>query len=173
MTTILGVSVKVWYRRTIQLILGLFVLVTAVSGMLVANAALGDWQISRDRGVAVAEVVEPGNGTFGEQSKVLVRYRDSEAVYHSPDRGLKYPTGLNEGERVWVEYQRSDTENVKVMGRSWTLSILPALSVWAIGAAVTVLLLLVVRWRWVRRTGEKFGGKFTARPSSGNQAMSE
>ena len=102
-----------------------------------------------------------------------MRYRDSEAVYHSPDRGLKYPTGLNERERVWVEYQRSDTENVKVMGRSWTLSILPALSVWAIGAAVTVLLLLVVRWRWVRRTGEKFGGKFTARPSSGNQAMSE
>ena len=62
MTTILGVSVKVWYRRTIQLILGLFVLVTAVSGMLVANAALGDWQISRDRGVAVAEVVTPATG---------------------------------------------------------------------------------------------------------------
>lgn len=169
MTTILRTPAESFYRRTVQLVLGLFVLVTAVSGMLVANSALSDWQISQDKGTAVAEVVDPGNGTFGEHSKVLVRYRDESSVYHSPERGLKYPTGLRQGDRVWVEYQRSDTDNVKVQGRSWTLSILPALSVWAIGAVVIAVLLLLIRWRWTKRTGEKF----TASQDSGNQAMSQ
>ncbi|MGO1949700.1 MAG: DUF3592 domain-containing protein [Mycobacteriaceae bacterium] len=134
------------HRHVIQLVLGLFVLATVVCGMLVVNAALGDSAINRDRGAAVAEVVNEG----GDRSTVLVRYRDDAGEYHSPVRGLKYPTGLERGDRVQVEYQRSDTDNVKVAGRSWTLSILPALSTWAVCGVVTVVLLVLIRWRWNR-----------------------
>lgn len=149
--TIARTATQTFYRRLVQLVLGLFIVVSAVCGMMVVNAALGDFAISRDRGTAVAEVVNTGDGAFGERANVLVRYRDESAVYHSPESGLKYPTGLEKGDRVRVEYQRSDTDTVKVMGRSWTLSIVPALSVWAVSIVVTVLVLMLIRWRWTRR----------------------
>ncbi|MGO1990714.1 MAG: DUF3592 domain-containing protein [Corynebacterium sp.] len=131
------------HRRLVQTILALAVLATAVNGMLVVNAAIGDAKIARDRGVAVADVLGGGNTT-------VVRYRDDAGVYHQPDRGLKYPTGLSQGDRVYVDYQRSDPDNVKVQGRGWTLSIVPALSVWLVSMVVVGLLFGVERLWWRR-----------------------
>ncbi|MEY8566197.1 DUF3592 domain-containing protein [Corynebacterium sp.] len=136
------------HRRLVQLVLALFLLATAVCGMVVVNAAVNDVKISRDRGVAVADVLSEGATT-------LVRFRDDTGVYHQPDRGLKYPTGLSRGDRVYVDYQRSDPENVKVQGRAWTLSLIPAVSVWVVATAVTGLLFGAVRLWWRRgKAGE-------------------
>ncbi|MEJ6549202.1 DUF3592 domain-containing protein [Corynebacterium sp. USCH3] len=137
------------HRRLIQAVLALVLLATAVCGMMVVNAAVGDAKISRDRGVAVADVLADGSTT-------LVRFRDDTGVYHQPDRGLKYPTGLSRGDRVYVDYQRSDTENVKVQGRGWTLSVIPALSVWLVSLVVTGLMFVAVQWWWRRgNAGER------------------
>lgn len=136
------------HRRLVQAVLALFLLATAVCGMIVVNAAVNDAKISGDRGVAVADVLSDGSTT-------LVRFRDDTGAYHQPDRGLKYPTGLSQGDRVYVDYQRSDTENVKVQGRGWTLSVIPALSVWLVSVAVTGLLFGAVQLWWRRgKAGE-------------------
>jgi hypothetical protein len=131
------------HRRLVQLVLALFLLASAVCGMVVVNAGVNDLKISRDRGVAVADVLSDGPTT-------LVRFRDDAGVYHQPDRGLKYPTGLSQGDRVYVDYQRSDTENVKVQGRGWTLSVIPALSVWVAAAVVTGALFVALQVWWRR-----------------------
>lgn len=131
------------HRRLVQAVLALLLLVTAVCGMMVVNAAIGDARIASDRGTAVAEVLSDGSTT-------LVRYRDENGAYHQPERGLKYPTGLNQGDQVYVDYQRSDHENVKVQGRGWTLSVIPALSIWAVALVVGALMLAAVQWWWRR-----------------------
>ncbi|AGP31637.1 hypothetical protein A606_09990 [Corynebacterium terpenotabidum Y-11] len=126
-----------------QVILAAYLLACVVSASLVVTAAIGDWQISRDRATATAEVLSTG-------SKTLVRFPDDDGRYHSPTSGLKYPGGLTVGDRVQVEYERGDPENVKVSGRAWTLAFLPAISTWAVSTVVAVVLAGAVRW-WFRR----------------------
>lgn len=136
-------SRKTLHRRVDQALLAAYVLACVVCGALVGNAGVNDWQIAQDRGTATAEVLATG-------SKTLVRFPDDEGRYHSPSTGLKYPGGLSVGQRVQVEYQRDDPDNVKVAGRGWTLSFLPALSTWLISTVVAGVLFGLVRW-WFRR----------------------
>lgn len=148
------------HRRLVQAVLALLLLATAVSGMMVANAAIGDARIAGDRGTAVADVLSDGSTT-------LIRYRDETGAYHQPDRGLKYPTGLSRGDQVYVDYQRSDHDNVKVQGRGWTLSVIPALSVWVISIVVAGLLFGAVQLWWRRGGGgasTTIGPRVTSQP---------
>lgn len=130
-------------RRVTQAVLAVYLLACVVCASLVVSAGINDWRIAGDRGTATAEVLSTGK-------KTLVRFPDDDGRYHSPGTGLKYPGGLEQGDRVTVEYQRSDPDNVKVAGRSWTLSFLPAVSTWLVSSIVAAVLLAVVRW-WFRR----------------------
>ncbi|MDN6242110.1 DUF3592 domain-containing protein [Corynebacterium variabile] len=130
-------------RRLVQVLLAVYLLACVVCGSLVVTAAISDWRISHDRGSATAEVLSTG-------SKTLVRFPDDQGRYHSPGTGLKYPGGLEVGDRVKVEYQRDDPDNVKVAGRAWTLAFLPAISSWAVCSVIAALLAGAVRW-WFRR----------------------
>jgi hypothetical protein len=132
-----------WRRRVVQLLAGLYLVASLVCASLVVNAALSDISIARDRGSAIAEVVSTGGNT-------VVRYTDEQGRVQTPQRGLKYPTGLQAGQRVRVEYQRSDPDNVKVAGRGWTLALLPALSSWLVVTAVAAVPAGVLWWRWRR-----------------------
>lgn len=131
------------HRRVVQALLAVYLLACVICGSLVVTAAISDWRISQDRGTATAEVLSTG-------AKTLVRFPDDEGRYHSPGAGLKYPGGLEVGDRVRVEYQRDDPDNVKVAGRSWTLSFLPAVSSWVVCSLIAAALARVVRW-WFRR----------------------
>lgn len=110
-------------RRFHQLIMVLVAAGLLGCVAMVAGPALNDRTIASDPGRALATVT--GVGTF----RTTVVYRDEEGIYHSPSTGLLYPTGLGEGQRVWVTYAKADPELVKVENRAWTLSIIPALSV--------------------------------------------
>ncbi len=110
-------------RRLRQLILALTTVALLGCVALVIGPALNDRAIAQDPGRALATVTAVG--TF----RTTVVYQDEEGIYHSPSTGLLYPTGLGEGQRVWVSYAKSDPELVKVENRAWTLSIIPALSV--------------------------------------------
>lgn len=134
------------HRRVVQVLLAAYLLSCVVCGSLVVTAAVDDLAISRDRGTATAEVLSTG-------AKTLVRFPDDEGRYHSPGTGLKYPGGLTVGDRVKVEYRRSDPDDVKVAGRTWTLAFLPAVSSWVVCTAVAAAAGVGVRW-WFRRWPE-------------------
>lgn len=112
----------VYRRRLHQLIIALYAAsIVAILGMMV-GAFLNDRSIESNPGRALATVTDVGI------TRTYVDFQDSEGIYQSPQSGLLYPTGLGEGQQVWVLYSQSDPDLVKVEGREWTLSILPALS---------------------------------------------
>lgn len=130
-------------RRAVQAVLAGYLLACVVCVSLVVTAVIDDTRISHDRGTATAEVLSTG-------PKTLVRFPDDDGRYHSPSTGLKYPTGLTAGDRVKVEYQRDDPDNVKVAGRAWTLSLLPAVSSWVVCTVIAVAAGAVVHRRFRR-----------------------
>lgn len=131
-------------RRIKQVVIGLAAIVILVCGGMIVTSAIDDYAISRDKGEATAEVVSV------QTLRTTVRFRDAEGNFRQPEEGLKYPSGLVEGQNVRVEYQVSDPENVKVQGRGWTLAFLPALSSMTVGLAVCAVLMLLIR-RWEKK----------------------
>ena len=60
-------------------------------------------------------------------------------------RGLLYPTGLGEGQQVWVTYAKDNPQLVKVEGRDWRLALLPAGSVAVVASLIAAGAWLVVK----------------------------
>ena len=121
-------------RRGRQLVLVFYAVAMLGSVAMIAGPALNDRVIGSDPGRALATVT--GTGWL----RTTVEYRDENGIYHSPPTGLLYPTGLGEGQRVWVTYAKSDPDLVKVEGREWTLSVIPALSVALLSTVLAALL---------------------------------
>lgn len=137
-------------RRLRQLILALLACALLGSAAIIGGAALNDRAIHTDPGRAMATVT--GVTWF----RTTVDYQDERGVYHSPPGGLLYPTGLGKGQNVWVTYARGNPDLVKVEGRGWTLSIIPALSVAAVSLIVAGLL-----W-WLVNVGVRERGRVTS-----------
>lgn len=140
------------FRRGKQLVAAFTAFAAAVCLGMVATAALNDYRIGSDQAFATADVVNVG------VLRTTVRFPDEYGVYHQPDRGLLYPIGLEAGQRVRVEYQKSDPRNVKVQGRGWTLAWIPALSSLVVAMVLSGGLWLLVRWRedsWKAQQGEQ------------------
>ena len=131
-------------RRAKQAVIALTGLVVLVCGGMIVTSAMDDFAISRDKAEATAEVVSV------QTLRTTVRFRDEDGNFQQPEEGLKYPSGLVEGQNVRVEYQVSDPENVKVQGRGWTLAFLPALSSMALGLGVCAMLMLLIR-HWQKK----------------------
>ncbi|ALC04960.1 hypothetical protein CDES_02500 [Corynebacterium deserti GIMN1.010] len=131
-------------RRARQLVLVIYI--TAMLGVvaMVFGPFLNDRTIEDNPGRALAQVTNVGS------FRTTVDYQDEKGLFHSPATGLLYPTGLGEGQRVWVNYAKSDPELVKVEGRKWTLSIIPALSVGAVATVIGAVL-----WLGVGRIGRR------------------
>ncbi|WP_367881643.1 DUF3592 domain-containing protein [Corynebacterium sp. P3-F1] len=142
-------------RRLHQLIIVLYLCAMLGSVAMVAGPALNDFTISRDPGRGIATVTGVG---FTHTS---VEYQDEEGRFHSPQRGLLYPSGLGEGQQVWVTYAKSDPDIVKVEGRGWTLAVVPALSVGAVATVVAEAAWLAVNVLGATRRTQ--GRKFTLR----------
>ncbi|NLA56449.1 MAG: DUF3592 domain-containing protein [Corynebacterium humireducens] len=121
-------------RRGRQLVLLLWAAVMLGAVALVAGPFLNDRAIDEDPGRALATV------TGVSRVRTTVDFRDEQGIYHAPSTGLLYPTGLGEGQRVWVTYAKGDPDLVKVEGREWTLSIIPALSVALVATVVAAVL---------------------------------
>jgi hypothetical protein len=99
------------------------VLGCVVSGLcllVVIGAWQNDHQIGRHEGHAVADVLSV---SF---SRTAVRFVTPDGTVVIPPTGVLYPSGLAAGERVRVEYDAQNTELVRVAGRDFTLSFLPA-----------------------------------------------
>ncbi|MGW4088216.1 DUF3592 domain-containing protein [Nocardia sp. NPDC004750] len=129
-------------RRPIRLRrarIGVLIAAAAVSvlvGLLVLAAWRNDYLISSDKGSTTAEVLSAG------RLRSAVMYVTPDGETHNPKVGVLYPTNLTAGERIRVEYRRSDPDLVRVEGRDVRVAIPPALSV----ILVVWLLALPVLW---------------------------
>lgn len=131
-----------WRRRAHQVVLALYAFATLGSVAMVAGPALNDARIQANPGRGTAIVTEAG------RMRTFVEYQTEDGQLVSPPRGLLYPTGLGEGQQVWVTYDKTDPDLVKVEGRGWALALLPALSMWAVATLVAAAAWFAVG-RWV------------------------
>ncbi|WP_371411298.1 DUF3592 domain-containing protein [Mycobacterium sp. shizuoka-1] len=129
-----------WSKCAVWIILGL---VTLQSILLVAGAWRNDRQIENNMGVAQAEVLSAG------PRRSTIEFVTPDRVTYRPELGVLYPSELAEGMRIYVEYDRSDPDLVRVQHRTAALAIIPAGSIavvgWLIGALVLTGLVLAER----------------------------
>ncbi|SKJ91158.1 putative transmembrane protein [Mycobacteroides abscessus subsp. bolletii] len=120
-------------------------LMTLQSLLLVAGAWRNDKAIERDMGVALAEVLSAG------PRRSTIEFVTPERVTYRPELGVLYPSELSPGMRIYVEYDKSNPDLVRVQGRNASLSIIPAGSIIVVAWTVTGTVLLGLAW--LRRRG--------------------
>ncbi|MBO0854984.1 MAG: DUF3592 domain-containing protein [Nocardia sp.] len=142
-------------RRTRITIITIATVVSVLSVLLVLAAWRDDWLISSDKGTTSAEVLSAG------RLRSAVTFVTPDGVTQNPKLGVLYPTKLTVGERINVEYSRSDPDLVRVAGRDARVAIIPALSVIVVVWAVALPLLWLLR-RIRRRDAERGAPAATA-----------
>ncbi|WP_016694315.1 DUF3592 domain-containing protein [Rhodococcus rhodochrous] len=114
--------------------------ISALAVILFLGALRNDLTIRSDTGTAVAEVLSAGS------LRSAVSFVTPDGVTHNPELGVLYPTGLTTGQRIAVEYARSDPDLVRVTGRDARVALIPTGSVivvtWLIAMPVSI---------WLRR----------------------
>lgn len=136
-------------RRWHQGVLIGYMLMAVLSLGIVIGPYMNDRAISANSERALATVTSVGN------LRTMVEYQDADGYYRAPSTGVLYPSDLREGQRVWVEYSREDPSLVKVEGREWTLSIIPALSVWLSSSLIAIMLWAIPDIRTYQRNQQK------------------
>ena len=113
-------------------------LVTLQSVLLVLGAWRNDQQIEHNMGTAAAEVLSAG------PRRSTIEFVTPDRVTYRPELGVLYPSELETGMRIYVEYDRSNPDLVRVQNRNASLAVIPAGSIAVVGWLVAGLLLGVV-----------------------------
>ena len=102
-------------------------LVTLQSALLVLGAWRNDRQIERHMGVAAAEVLSAG------PRRSTIEFVTPDRVTYRPELGVLYPSELDTGMRIYVEYDKNNPDLVRVRNRNASLAIIPAGSIAVVG----------------------------------------
>ena len=133
-----GRGTAVAVARARRVILTVAIGISALSVILVLGAWRNDHTIRSDMGTATAEVLSAGS------LRSAVSFVTPDGVTHNPELGVLYPTDLTTGQRIAVEYARSDPDLVRVTGRDARIAIVPAGSVivatWVIAGGLLLYL---------------------------------
>ncbi|MGH3882777.1 MAG: DUF3592 domain-containing protein [Pseudonocardiaceae bacterium] len=113
---------------------------TGLIVLALAGAAVDDAEIDARTGHATAQVLAVTS------MRTLVQFAVPDGQVYSPEEGVAYPSGLQVGQLVRVEYDRADPEQVRVAGRTWVTGVAPA----AITLVTLWVLVAPVTW-WLRR----------------------
>lgn len=119
-------------------------LVTLQSMLLMVGAWRNDRQIERHMGVAAAEVLDAG------PRRSTIEFVTPDRVTYRPELGVLYPSELENGMRIYVEYDTTNPDLVRVQDRNASLSIVPAGSIAVVGWLVAGAALLGLGL-WERR----------------------
>jgi len=118
-------------------------LVTLQSVLLVFGAWRNDRQIERHMGVAEANVLNAG------PRRSTIEFVTPDRVTYRPELGVLYPSELENGMRIYVEYDKNNPDLVRVQDRNASLAIIPAGSIavvgWLIAAAALAGVTLIER----------------------------
>jgi hypothetical protein len=134
---------KVAPRRRVWLIavVTAAVLITAMSLLLIAGAWRDDHAIEANIGHTQAEVLYAGF------DRTVVRFTTPDGASHSPPLGVLYPQDLQTGQRVLVDYDTTDPDDlVRVAGRDYRLTFLP----FGMLVGITWVVAAGLTW-WLRR----------------------
>lgn len=102
-------------------------LVTLQSVLLVLGAWRNDQQIERHLGVAEASVLDAG------PRRSTIEFVTPDRVTYRPELGVLYPSELEPGMRIYVEYDVNNPDLVRVRDRNAALAIIPAGSIAVVG----------------------------------------
>jgi hypothetical protein len=126
-------------------------LVTLQSVLLVLGAWRNDRQIQRHMGVAEANVLSAG------PRRSTIEFVTPDRVTYRPELGVLYPSELDTGMRIYVEYDRNNPDLVRVQHRNASLAIIPAGSIAVVGwliASAALLGVTFVEKRATRQTAK-------------------
>ncbi len=126
--------------RRVQLgLLGFGVIVTLIGLVIILGAFRNDAKIDANKATAVADVIS------ADRLHAAVNFVTPDGVLRNPKLGLLYPTQLEAGQRILVDYDATDPDNLaRPAGRNARLSILPGLSIVVAGWALVIALMLSV-----------------------------
>ena len=116
------------------------VLLTFLCAMVVIGAWRDDVAISSHTGKATAEVVSV---SF---ARTIIRFTTPDGAVRSPRTGVLYPSGLQPGQLVRIEYDTRNPDLARIAGSNVSIGLLPALLT-AVGGWV----LLAPPGLWLRR----------------------
>jgi len=119
-------SVRVLRRVRIGIVIAAC-LVTLQSLLLVLGAWRNDRQIERHMGVAEANVLSAG------PRRSTIEFVTPNRVTYRPELGVLYPSELDTGMRIYVEYDTNNPDLVRVQDRNASLAIIPAGSIAVVG----------------------------------------
>jgi hypothetical protein len=102
-------------------------LVTLQSALLVFGAWRNDRQIERHMGVAEANVLSAG------PRRSTIEFVTPDRITYRPELGVLYPSELDTGMRIYVEYDKNNPDLVRVQDRNASLAIIPAGSIAVVG----------------------------------------
>lgn len=132
-------------RRVQMVLLLIGVVITTMGLVMIAGCHRNDKQIDANLATVTADVVS------ADALHAAVNFQTADGQFHSPRLGLLYPTELTQGQRIRVDYDATNPDLARPTGRSWTLSIIPGLSVavigWVLVGAVMLLLAEINRRR--------------------------
>jgi Protein of unknown function (DUF3592) len=142
-------SVRILRRVRIGIVIAAC-LVTLQSVLLIAGAWRNDRQIERHLGVAEATVLDAG------QRRSTIEFVTPDRVTYRPELGVLYPSELEDGMRIYVEYDTNNPDLVRVQHRNAGLAIIPAGSIAVVGwvvAGVALAGTALIERRRQRREG--------------------
>ncbi|QBJ95674.1 DUF3592 domain-containing protein [Rhodococcus sp. ABRD24] len=113
--------------------------ISVLAVLLILAAWRNDHTIESDMGTATAEVLSAGS------LRSAVSFVTPDGITHNPVLGVLYPTKLTAGQRIDVEYARSEPDLVRVAGRDARVAIVPAGSVIVVTWLITLPTLLILR----------------------------
>jgi len=111
--------------------------------LLIVGAWRNDRQIERHLGVAEATVLDAG------PRRSTIEFVTPDRVTYRPELGVLYPSELENGMRIYVEYDTNNPDLVRVQDRNASLAIIPAGSIavlgWLVAGAALALTAAVQR----------------------------
>lgn len=125
---------------------GAAALVTALCVLLLLGTVRNDLAIGAHPARTAADVISVSD------SRTVVRFATPDGAVHIPSRGVLYPGGLHQGDKVWVQYDTRNTDLVKIANRGFTVALLPlgviVLVTWLVAAALLWWLHLLRERTW-------------------------
>jgi hypothetical protein len=119
-------------------------LVTLQSALLVLGAWRDDHRIEKNMGVAAAEVLSAG------PRRSTIEFVTPDRVTYRPELGVLYPSELDTGMRIYVEYDKTNPDLVRVQHRNASLAIIPAGSIAVVGWLVAGAALVALAFKQKR-----------------------
>lgn len=109
-----------WRRWLGTVLLVLPALVSFMCAMVVLGAWRNDAAISARTGKATAEVVSV---SF---ARTIIRFTTPDGEVHSPPAGVLYPSGVQPGQLVRIEYDTGNPDLARIADRDVSIGYLPA-----------------------------------------------